>query len=182
MWKLADIWNLLFGRTTVGWRSWYSDWLRSGWQRGRSLGPGRVKCFLHVIQTCPGAQRASIQWVPGALSSGVKLSERGSDHSPTSAEVKKMWMHITTPSIRLHDVVLNLLSTVTILPFLRTTVGERLLYQICVLFTDGEAGENGFRPIPRLTCRYLKIYIFWDVTPCSVIEVYWRYSAFRTQG
>jgi hypothetical protein len=38
-----------------------------------------------------------IQWVPAALSSGVKLPEREADHSPpTSAEVKKMWISIST--------------------------------------------------------------------------------------
>jgi hypothetical protein len=40
-----------------------------------------------------------IQWVPGALSSGVKRPGREVDHSPpTSAEVKKMWIYTSTPS------------------------------------------------------------------------------------
>jgi hypothetical protein len=38
-----------------------------------------------------------IQWVPGALSLGVKRQGRESDHSPpTSAEVKKMWIYTST--------------------------------------------------------------------------------------
>jgi hypothetical protein len=39
-----------------------------------------------------------IQWVPGALSMGVKQPVREADHSPpTSAEVKKMWIYTSTP-------------------------------------------------------------------------------------
>jgi hypothetical protein len=39
-----------------------------------------------------------IQWVPRALSPGVKRSGREADHSPpTSAEVKKTWLYISTP-------------------------------------------------------------------------------------
>jgi hypothetical protein len=34
----------------------------------------------------------TIQWVPGALSPGVNWSWHESDHSPTSADVKKMWI------------------------------------------------------------------------------------------
>jgi hypothetical protein len=61
-----------------------------------------------------------IQWVPGALSPGVKQPEREVDHSPpTSTEVKKMWIYTSTP-IRLHGVVLNYLSTGTNLPFTLT--------------------------------------------------------------
>jgi hypothetical protein len=48
------------------------------------------------------------QWVPGALSPGVKWQGRKADHSsPASAEVKKMWIYTSTPPIRLHVVVLN---------------------------------------------------------------------------
>jgi hypothetical protein len=48
-----------------------------------------------------------IQWVPGALSPGVKRSGREVDHSPpASAEVKKMWIY-TSIHIHLHGVVLN---------------------------------------------------------------------------
>jgi hypothetical protein len=39
-----------------------------------------------------------IQWVQGALSSGVKRSRREADHpSPTSAEIKTAWIYTTTP-------------------------------------------------------------------------------------
>jgi hypothetical protein len=49
-----------------------------------------------------------IQWVPGAIFTGIKRPGREVDHSPpSSAEVKKMWIYTSTP-IRLHGVVLNL--------------------------------------------------------------------------
>jgi hypothetical protein len=37
-----------------GYRSRYSDWLGAGRLRGRSSSPGRVKNFLHVVQTSSG--------------------------------------------------------------------------------------------------------------------------------
>jgi hypothetical protein len=40
-----------------------------------------------------------MQWLPGAVSPGVKWSEREADHSPpASAEVKKMWIFTSTSS------------------------------------------------------------------------------------
>jgi hypothetical protein len=48
-------------------------------------------------------------WVSGALSLGVKRPRREADHSPPcSAEVKNAWIHTSTPTIRLHGVVLKL--------------------------------------------------------------------------
>jgi hypothetical protein len=45
-----------------------------------------------------GATQPPIQWVPGALSLGVKRLGREADHSlPASAEVKKMWIYTSTP-------------------------------------------------------------------------------------
>jgi hypothetical protein len=39
-----------------------------------------------------------IQWVPGALSWGLKWPRREADHSPpASAKVKKMWIYTSTP-------------------------------------------------------------------------------------
>jgi hypothetical protein len=38
------------------------------------------------------------QWVPGALSLGLKRQGREADHSPpTSAKVKTMWIYTSTP-------------------------------------------------------------------------------------
>jgi hypothetical protein len=103
-----------------GYRSRYSDWLRAGRRRDRSSSLGRAKNFLFSKSSRPalGATQLPIQWVPGALSPAVKRSGREADHStPTSAEVKKMWIYTSTPPpIRLHGVVLNSLSTGTTLP------------------------------------------------------------------
>jgi hypothetical protein len=54
-----------------------------------------------------GPTQPPIQWVPGALSLGVKWQVRKADHSPpSSAEVKNAWSYTPTPQIRLHGVVL----------------------------------------------------------------------------
>jgi hypothetical protein len=45
-----------------------------------------------------GPTKPSIQWIPGALSPGVKRPRREADHSPpTSAEAKNMWIYTSTP-------------------------------------------------------------------------------------
>jgi hypothetical protein len=44
-----------------------------------------------------GSTQPPIQWVPGALSPGVKRPGREADQSPpASAEVKKMWIYSST--------------------------------------------------------------------------------------
>jgi hypothetical protein len=90
-----------FGENCVayepGYSSRYSDSLRA---RFRSSSPGRVKNFLFSTSSRPalGSNQPPIQWVPGALSPGVKRQVREADHSPpASAEVKKMWMYTSTP-------------------------------------------------------------------------------------
>jgi hypothetical protein len=51
---------------------------------------------------------SSIQWVPGALSLGVKRPGREADNPPPSnAEVKNAWSYTSTPLIRLQGVVLG---------------------------------------------------------------------------
>jgi hypothetical protein len=53
----------------------------------RGLG---IFLFSTVSKTALGPTQPPIQWVPGALSLGVKRSEREADHSPPfSAEVKE---------------------------------------------------------------------------------------------
>jgi hypothetical protein len=76
----------------------YSDCLRAG-RRSRSLSPGRVKNFHFSTSSRPALRSTQppIQWVPGALSTGVKRSGREADHSPpTSAEVKNTWIYTFT--------------------------------------------------------------------------------------
>jgi hypothetical protein len=52
--------------------------------------------LLHVVQTGSGVHPTSYPMGTGALSPGVKRPGRESDHSPTSAEVKKMWLYTST--------------------------------------------------------------------------------------
>jgi hypothetical protein len=59
-----------------------------------------VKNFLFSTSSRPalGPTQSPIQWVPGALSPGVKLQGREADHlPPTSAEVKNTWIYTSTP-------------------------------------------------------------------------------------
>jgi hypothetical protein len=52
----------------------------------------------HRVQNGPGPTQPPTQWVPGALSLGVKRPGREVDHSPpSSAEVKNAWSYISTP-------------------------------------------------------------------------------------
>jgi hypothetical protein len=68
--------------------------------------------ILHVIQTASEAHPASYPM----RSLEIKRPGREADHSsPTSGEVKKTCIYTSTPPC-LHRVVLNLLSTGTILP------------------------------------------------------------------
>jgi hypothetical protein len=82
----------------------YTDQLRAGRPRDRTSSPGRGKNFNFSISSRPaaGSTQLSILWVPG-----VKRQGHEADHShPISAEVKKTWIHTSTPPIRLHGVVL----------------------------------------------------------------------------
>jgi hypothetical protein len=82
-----------------GERSRYIDYRRTGRPRGRGSSPGRVKNFLFSKSSrlALRSTQPHIQWVPGALSPGVKRPGREVDHSPTSAEVMKMWIYTSTP-------------------------------------------------------------------------------------
>jgi hypothetical protein len=84
----------------AGIASRYSNWLRAGRSGGRSSSPGRVKncLFSTSSRLALGPTQPPIQWVPGALSSGVKWPGREADHSPpASTAVKKMWIYAFTP-------------------------------------------------------------------------------------
>jgi hypothetical protein len=57
--------------------------------------------FLFTTASRPrpalGPTQHAIQWVPGALSLGIKRPEREADHSPPSiAEVKNAWSYSST--------------------------------------------------------------------------------------
>jgi hypothetical protein len=62
--------------------------------------PCKVKNFLFSTSPRPalGCTQPPSQWVPGALSPGVKRPGREAVHSlPPSVEVKKIWIYTSTP-------------------------------------------------------------------------------------
>jgi hypothetical protein len=66
-----------------------------GFDSRRGLG---IFLFTTASRTALGTTKPPIQWVPGALSLGVKRPGREADHSPpSSAEVKNAWSCISTP-------------------------------------------------------------------------------------
>jgi hypothetical protein len=72
--------------------------------------------FTTASRTALGPTQPPIQCVTGALSLGVKRPGRESDHSPPSSdEVKNAWSYTSTPTIRLHGVVLSYVLTFTLL-------------------------------------------------------------------
>jgi hypothetical protein len=74
--------------------------LMQGTGKGQNLRPGEVKNFLFSTSSRPvlGPIQPPIQWVPGAISRGIKRPGREADHSPpTSAKVKKMWIYTSPP-------------------------------------------------------------------------------------
>jgi hypothetical protein len=67
-----------------------------------------IPVFSTASGTALGSTQPPIQWVPGALSLGVKRPGREADHSPPSnAEVKECWSNTSTSPIRLHGAVLS---------------------------------------------------------------------------
>jgi hypothetical protein len=63
--------------------------------------------FTTASRQALGPTQSPVQWVPGALSLGVKRSAREADHShPSSSEIKNAWSYTSTPPIR-HVVMLN---------------------------------------------------------------------------
>jgi hypothetical protein len=72
--------------------------------------PEGLGIFLFTVASRPTLRpiQPPIQWVPGAISPGVKRQGREADHSPpSSAEVKNVWSYTFTPPLRLHGVVLS---------------------------------------------------------------------------
>jgi hypothetical protein len=93
-------------------------------------------------RTALGSTQPPIQWVPGALSLGVKRPGREADYSPPSTAEVKEWVELYLHSpIRLHGVVLSY-STGTTLP---------LLYH-CFHITSGKNNHLLFSAIRSAIC------------------------------
>jgi hypothetical protein len=72
--------------------------------------PAELGIFLFTTasRTALGPTQPPIQWVPGALSLGVKRPRCEPDHSPpSSAEVKNAWSYTSNHPVRLPGVVLS---------------------------------------------------------------------------
>jgi hypothetical protein len=100
--------------------SLYSELIQPGYLGGIALGYGLdnlgfesqqgLGIFHFTTASSPvlGPTQPPIQWVPGALSLGVKRLVSEAYHSPPSnAEVKNAWSYVFTPTIRLQGVVLS---------------------------------------------------------------------------
>jgi hypothetical protein len=66
-----------------------------GFDSWRGLG---IFLFTTVSRMALRPTQPPVQWVPGALSLGVKQLRREGDHSPlSSAEVKNAWSYTSAP-------------------------------------------------------------------------------------
>jgi hypothetical protein len=77
-------------------KRWATGWTIGilGFNTRRGLG---IFIFTTASTTALGPTQP-IQWVPGALSLGVKRLDREADHSPpSSAKVKNAWSYTSTP-------------------------------------------------------------------------------------
>jgi hypothetical protein len=77
--------------------SWATGWTIGvlGFDSRRELG---IFLFTTVYRTALGPTQPPIQWVPGALSLGLKRPGREADHSlPSCSEVKNVWSYTSTP-------------------------------------------------------------------------------------
>jgi hypothetical protein len=64
--------------------------------------------FATASRPPPVPTQPPIQWVLGSLFPEIKRPRRAADHSsPSSAKFKNAWSYTSTPSIRLHGVVLS---------------------------------------------------------------------------
>jgi hypothetical protein len=79
-----------------------AQWYNAGLQPERSgvrvpAGAGNF-LFITASRSALGPTQSPNQWVPVALSLGVKRPGREADHSPqSSAEVKNAWRYTSTP-------------------------------------------------------------------------------------
>jgi hypothetical protein len=99
IWKQFSQTNSL--STGAGTSQWYSAGLRVGWS-GVRVTTGAL--FTTASRPALGPTQPPIQWVPRALSLGIKRPKREADHSPpSSAEVRNAWSYnftLNTPACR----------------------------------------------------------------------------------
>jgi hypothetical protein len=95
--------------------------LRRGQRDGSLLTYSRFSrpdiSFLHRQKSVLVPTEFPIKWVTAASSPEIKRQGREAEYSPTSDEIKNMWIYSSTPSVRLHGLLLNYLSTGTIFHF-----------------------------------------------------------------
>jgi len=85
--------------------SWRGAWLRTGKTLDLHFLTGlhNTENVATSFRLALGSTKLPIQWVPGALSPGVRRPGSEADHSPpSSVEVNNAWSHAYTP----HGVVL----------------------------------------------------------------------------
>jgi hypothetical protein len=89
--------------------------------------------FTTASRTVLGPTQPPIQWVPGALSLGVRQVAREADHSPPSSVEVKEWVELYLHSpIRLHGVVLYLSDIIS--SFHTVDLMWLLAYKRCDIF------------------------------------------------
>jgi hypothetical protein len=87
----------------VTWINWGVSIVTSCWLEDRGVGvrvPVASRIFSPPRHSRPalGFTQPPIQWVPEAMSPGVKRQRSDDDHSPpASAAFKKTWIHASTP-------------------------------------------------------------------------------------
>jgi hypothetical protein len=68
----------------------------------------QIALFTTASRPPLGPTQPPVQWIPGALSWGVKRPGREADHLPLStAEVKNAWSYTSAPPICFHGVMLR---------------------------------------------------------------------------
>jgi hypothetical protein len=104
------------------------------------LSPSRVKNSFFSTASRPtlGPTQPPIQWVPGALSPGVKRQGHEAGHpAPTSAKVKKMWICTSTP---LDSLMAQCLNT----DFLKVIIGSNLSWEVHIERTCSRISQSLF--------------------------------------
>jgi hypothetical protein len=111
-----------------------------GFDFWRGLG---IFLFTTVSRTALGPTQPPIQWVPQALSLGIKRSGREADASPpSSAEVKNAWSYVSSHQyVFMEWCLVKHRDNFTFTPFVRFTAADRFV--LIKLGTDSRANALG---------------------------------------